>query len=376
MRGRAVLLLVALLISFPPVAATAQPAAWTQAADDAVRDSVAASEVPGAVLLVGQGDQILHRKVLGWRATVPHPELMTADTIFDIASLTKVVATTPSVLRLWEMGKVDLNAPIGQYLKEFNTAAFQDVTVARLLTHSAGMPDLPSREAMAKGFPEAARLQAKAGLAVAPGTTFLYSDTGFILLGELVRRVSGEPLDRFVQKRFYAPLEMRHTTFRPPESWRPRIAPTEAVNSGMLRGVVHDGNARLLGGVAGHAGLFSTADDLGRFCRMLLAGGVLDGRRYLKAATVRAMFTPEAIGETTRGLGWDMASPYSRTLGSFFPIGSAGHTGFTGTAIWLDPARQGYEIILTSRVHPYGKGNVFELRRRVSAAVGTRFAPS
>src|SRR6266478_5853647 len=256
MRCRAVLFLVVLLISFPPVAATAQPAAWMQAADDAVRDSVAASEVPGAVLLVGQGDQILHRKVLGWRATVPHPELMTADTIFDIASLTKVVATTPSILRLWEMGKVDLNAPLGHYLKEFNTAAFQDVTVARLLTHSAGMPDLPSREAMAKGFPEAARLQAKAGLAVAPGTTFLYSDTGFA----------------------------------PPQSWVKRIAPTEVVNAhGPLRGVVHDGNARLLHGVAGHAGVFSTATDLSRYVRMLLSGGALGGKRYLKEATVRAM---------------------------------------------------------------------------------------
>src|SRR4029077_2689752 len=191
MSRRAAPLLVALLVSATPLAATAQPAAWTQAVDEAVRDSVAASEIPGAVLIVGQGDQILHRKVLGWRATVPHPELMTSDTIFDIASLTKVVATTPSVLRLWEMGKMDLNAPLGQYLKEFNTPAFQDVTIARLLTHSAGMPDLPSRDAMAKGFPEAARLQARAGLSVAPGTTFLYSDTGFILLGELVRRGGG-----------------------------------------------------------------------------------------------------------------------------------------------------------------------------------------
>src|SRR5216683_190776 len=375
MRCRAALLLVALLISSTPVAATAQPAAWTQAVDEAVRDSVAASEVPGAVLLVGQGDQILHRKVLGWRATVPHPELMTADTIFDIASLTKVVATTPSVLRLWEMGKVDLNAPLGQYLKEFNTAAFQDVTVARLLTHSAGMPDLPSREAMAKGFPEAARLQAKAGLAVAPGTTFLYSDTGFILLGELVRRVSGEPLDRFAQRNFYTPLGMRDTAFAPPQSWVKRIAPTEVVNAhGPLRGAVHDGNARLLHGVAGHAGVFSTATDLSRYVRMLLSGGALGGRRYLKEATVRAMFSPHVIGESTRGLGWDITSPYSRTLGAYFPMGSVGHTGFTGTAIWMDPPSQVYMILLTNRVHPYGKGDVAELRRRISAAVGTRFA--
>jgi len=346
-----------------------------QAADEAIRDSVAASEVPGAVLLVGQGDQILHRKVLGWRATVPHPELMTAETIFDIASLTKVVATTPSVLKLWEAGKVDLNAPLGQYLKEFSGPAFQDVTVARLLTHSAGMPDLPSREAMAKGFPDAARIQARAGLAVAPGTVFLYSDTGFILLGELVRRVSGQRLDHFAQRTFYTPLGMRDTAFDPPKGWQKRIAPTEVVNAhGPLRGVVHDGNARLLHGVAGHAGVFSTASDLSRYCRMLLAGGALGGKRYFKESTVRAMFSPHVIGETTRGLGWDMASPYSRTLGSYFPMGSVGHTGFTGTAIWMDPPTQTYLILLTNRVHPYGKGDVAELRRRISAAVGTRFA--
>lgn len=376
MRRRAGLVVVALLLFSAPVAALAQPATWMQAADEAIRDAVAASEVPGVVLVVGQRDQILHRKVLGWRATVPRPELMTAETIFDLASLTKVVATTPSVLKLWEMGKVDLNAPLGRYLKEFDTPAFQDVTVARLLTHSAGMPDLPSREAMAKGFPEAARLQARAGLAVAPGTTFLYSDTGFILLGELVRRVSGERLDRFAQRTFYTPLGMRDTAFDPPKSWQKRIAPTEVVNAhGPLRGVVHDGNARLLHGVAGHAGVFSTAADLSRYCRMLLAGGALGGKRYLKESTVRAMFSPHVIGETTRALGWDMASPYSRTLGSFFPMGSVGHTGYTGTAIWMDPPTQTYMIVLTNRVHPYGKGDVAELRRRISAAVGTRFAP-
>jgi uncharacterized protein YbbC (DUF1343 family)/CubicO group peptidase (beta-lactamase class C family) len=375
MRLKLAVVLLMAAVAFTPSALPAQTVTWQQAVDEAVRDAVAASEVPGAVLIVGQRDQILHRKVLGWRATVPHPELMTADTIFDIASLTKVIATTPSVLRLWEMGKVDLNAPLGRYLKEFDSAAFQDVTVARLLTHSAGMNDLPSREAMVKGFPEAARLQARAGLAVPPGSTFLYSDTGFILLGELVRRVSGQPLDTFARKQFYAPLGMRDTAFAPPAAWRKRIAPTEVVNShGPLRGMVHDGNARLLQGVAGHAGVFSTASDLSRFCRMLLAGGQLGGRRYLKEATVRAMFSPHVIGESTRGLGWDISSPYSRTLGAYFPMGSVGHTGFTGTAIWMDPASHSYMILLTNRVHPYGKGDVAELRRRISASVGTRFA--
>jgi uncharacterized protein YbbC (DUF1343 family)/CubicO group peptidase (beta-lactamase class C family) len=238
------------------------------------------------------------------------------------------------------------------------------------------MPDLPSRDAMARGFPEAARLQAKVGLAVPPGSTLLYSDTGFILLGELVRRVSGEALDNFARKQFYASLGMRDTAFAPPPAWRRRIAPTEVVNAhGPLRGVVHDGNARLLNGVAGHAGLFSTAADLSRYCRMLLAGGALGGKRYLKEATVRAMFAPHPVGESIRGLGWDIASPYSRTLGAYFPMGTVGHTGFTGTAIWMDPHSQVYMILLTSRVHPYGKGDVAELRRRVSAAVGTRFAP-
>jgi uncharacterized protein YbbC (DUF1343 family)/CubicO group peptidase (beta-lactamase class C family) len=382
MRFRSVVLLLpALLLPMIVIASTpssipAQTVTWQLTVDEAVRDAVASSEIPGAVLVVGQGEQILHRKVLGWRATAPTPELMTADTIFDIASLTKVIATTPSVLRLWEMGKIDLNAPLGRYLKEFDSAAFQDVTVMRLLTHSAGMNDLPSREAMAKGFPEAARIQSRAGLAVPPGSTFLYSDTGFILLGELVRRVSGEPLDTFARKQFYAPLGMRDTAFDPPAAWRKRIAPTEAVNNqGPLRGVVHDGNARLLHGVAGHAGVFSTASDLSRFCRMLLAGGQLGGRRYLKEATVKAMFAPHVIGEVTRGLGWDISSPYSRTLGAYFPMGSVGHTGFTGTAIWMDPATGVYMILLTNRVHPYGKGDVAELRRRISAAVGTRFAP-
>jgi len=379
--GLLIALATFVLLGAPAVAlgqtpAAVRPSPWTQV-DEAARDAVGAGEIPGAVILVGQRDQVLYRKAMGSRAIVPSIESMTLDTIFDVASLTKVVATTPAVLALWEQGRVELDAPVGRYLREFTGPAWSDVTVRRLLTHSAGLPDLPSREAMTRGFPEAARFLAGAGLAAAPGSAFLYSDTGFILLAELVRRVSGEPLDRFMHRRFYAPLGMRDTAFNPPEWWRRRIAPTEYANGGApLRGVVHDGNARLLGGVAGHAGLFSTADDLARFCRMLLNGGALDGHRYLKESTVRAMFTPYVVGEITRGLGWDMASPYSRTLGSYFAMGSVGHTGFTGTAIWLDPASRGYLIILTNRVHPSGKGTVAELRRRVSAAVSVRFAPS
>jgi uncharacterized protein YbbC (DUF1343 family) len=358
------------------VAALAGPAPaaapdWT-ALEAAAREAVEAAQTPGVVILVGQGERDLYRQAVGARALAPAREAMTLDTVFDVASLTKVVATVPAVLALWEDGRLDLDAPLGRYLPEYAGPEYAAVTIRRILTHAAGFPDLPQREAVARGFPDAARALAAQGLRSAPGEAFRYSDTGFILLAEVVRRVSGEPLDRLVERRFYRPLGMRDTRFRPPAAWRSRIAPTERVNGLILRGVVHDANARLLGGVAGHAGLFSTADDLARFSRMLLDGGRARGRRYLRPDTVRAMFEPHVTGETTRALGWDIASPYSRALGSFFRPGSLGHTGFTGTALWLDPGTRSFVIILSNRVHPDGKGDAVELRRRVSAAVGAR----
>jgi uncharacterized protein YbbC (DUF1343 family)/CubicO group peptidase (beta-lactamase class C family) len=362
------LVLVGALISVLP-AATARAADWT-ALDDAAHDAITAGEVPGTVILVGTGDRVLYRKAFGRRAVYPRAESMTIDTIFDVASLTKVVATTPAVLALWEEGRLDLDAPIGQYLTEFDSPRFQNVTVRRMLTHTAGFPDLPPAGLLAAGFPEAARLIAARDLTGWPGLDFVYSDIGFILLGEVVRRVSGQPLDRFTERRFFAPLGMGSTRFLPPTAWRTRIAPTEVLNTKILRGIVHDPNARLLDGVAGHAGLFSTADDLSRFCRMVLADGVLGKRRYLRASTVRTMFTPHPLGELARGLGWDMASPLSRVFGPFFPMGSLGHTGFTGTSIWMDPPSRTYVIVLSNRLHPNGRGSVVDLRRRVSAAIG------
>ena len=353
--------------------AVAAEAAGASAIDAATRDSVAAGDLPGGVVLVGKGSQIVYRKAFGARALRPTVEPATLDTVYDVASLTKVVATAPAVLLLWERGQIDLDAPIGRYLAEFQRPSYREATVRRVLLHSAGFADLPPARAMSHGAAAALRAIATLEPQSTPGTTFHYSDTGFIVLAELVHRVSGQPLDQFTRRHFWGPLGMKQTAFRPPDAWRPRIAPTEVIASGMLRGVVHDGNARLLGGVAGHAGLFSTIDDLARFCRMILAEGVLDGRRVLKAETVRAMLAPHVIGETTRALGWDMASSYSRVLGSFFPAGSVGHTGFTGTSIWLDPPSGVYAILLTNRVHPDGKGKVADLRRRTSAAVGAAF---
>jgi uncharacterized protein YbbC (DUF1343 family)/CubicO group peptidase (beta-lactamase class C family) len=340
------------------------------AVDEAVRVAVSAGDVPGAVVLVGQGERILYRKAFGSRSLTPKRGPMTEDTVFDVASLTKVVATTPAVLLLWEWGRLNLDAPLGTYLPEFGRGPYRAVTIRQVLTHTAGFPDLPPTAAMKEGFPGAAALLARGDLQFPPGTSFRYSDTGFILLGELVRRVSGEPLDQFARKHLFQPLGMSDTTFRPELALLARVAPTEALNGQMLRGIVHDGNARLLGGVAGHAGLFSTADDLARFARMLLSGGKGPTGPVLKPGTIRAMWSPTQVGEVIRDLGWDVASPFSIMLAPFFPQGSVVHTGFTGTALMIDPQSQTYLVILTNRVHPYGKGSAQTLRQKVAAEVG------
>ena len=286
--------------SAAPAAALAPAVAL--AIDAAARDAVAVGDVPGVVVVVGQDGSVLYRRATGSRALVPAVEPMTIDTVFDVASLTKVVATTPAILALVDDRKIDLDAPLGRYLREFQGPRLAWLTVRRVLTHTAGLPDIPSSEVMAKGLTDGLRVLAAGVSEPSPTAPFRYSDTGFIVLAELVRHVSGEPLDRFTRKRFYQPLGMRETTFNPPTAWHARIAPTEFAQGQMLRGIVHDPRARQLHGVAGHAGLFSTADDLGRFCRMLLADGMDGGRRYLSSASVRAMFALNEAGEATRGL--------------------------------------------------------------------------
>lgn len=369
----AVLALVALAGS--PLSASALD---LTAVDEAAADAVVSGDLPGAVILVGHRGETLYHRAFGWRAIVPAPEPMTLDTVFDIASLTKPLGTTIAVLSLVERGAVALDAPLGRYLKEFRTPGFREVTIRRLLTHTAGLPGIPPSEALAGGFPRAARALAARPLDYPPGTGFQYSDTGFILLGEVVRRVSGQPLDRYLDRILFKPLGLRDTTFHPDKRLRRRVAPTEFHDGGLLRGQVHDPRARLLGGVAGHAGMFSTAADLARIVRMLLAGGSLDGVRVLKRSTVELMWQPAPEVDGARTLGWDRASSYARTLAPFFPAGSVGHTGFTGTAVWVDPPSGYFLILLTNRVHPSGGGaaRIRELRQRVAAAVGAAvFAP-
>ena len=356
----------AVIVGFVLLAIAARPAASSRHAfdfsgvDAAAADVVASGEIPGVVVLVGRGDEVLLYRAWGSRALVPHPLPMLPDTIFDIASLTKPFGTTLAVMSLVERGQIALDAPLSRYLREFSAASFSRVTIRRMLTHTAGFPAIPANGALAGGFPKAARLLAAKAPEFTPGTGFQYSDTGFILLAEVVRRVSGEPVDRYLQHAVFDPLQLKDTTYHPNDAAVARVAPTEFADGMLLQGRVHDPRARQLGGVAGHAGLFSTASDLARLCRMLLNRGTLDGRRIFRPETVRTMWMPNPDADNDRALvwalGWDISSAYSRTLAPFFPRGSLGHLGFTGTAVWLDPPTRTYVIILTNRVHPNGGG--------------------
>jgi uncharacterized protein YbbC (DUF1343 family)/CubicO group peptidase (beta-lactamase class C family) len=360
--------IVALLLVVP-VISDAQPLDLS-AVDEAVQAITAGGDVPGAVVLIGQGDEVLYQRAFGWRTLVPTPAPMTVDTIFDIASLTKPLGTTLAVMGLVERGAVKLEAPLGRYLKEFRGKALEGVTVHRLLTHSAGLPAIPKTQVIARGFPGATSTLAKENLDYPPGSGFQYSDTGFLLLGELVRRVSGQPLDQYLAKTIFKPLGLTDTSFHPPASQQGRIAPTEFSDGKLLQGKVHDPRARALGGVAGHAGMFSTAADVARLTRTLLAGGTIDGRRVLKPETIQLMWSRSSDGRGSRALGWDMTSPYAATWAPYFPAGSVGHTGFTGTSLWIDPSSRTYLILLTNRVHPSGGSSaaIRDLRARVTAA--------
>ena len=340
-------------------------------------------------MLVGRDDAVLYHRAFGNRAVEPSVEPMTEDTIFDLASLTKVVATTTSVMKLIEEGRMRLNDPVSQFVPEFGKYGKSGITIRHLLTHTSGLrPDL-ELEVEFRGADEAIRRAVEEVPTAAPGERFVYSDINFFLLGDIVRRVSGQRLDAYAQAQIFEPLAMKETRFLPPESWRPRIAPTEPcrelewpcsatpasatspkrdAGAAFLRGIVHDPTARRMDGVAGHAGLFSTAADLSRFCRMLLGGGRLGTSRVLSAAAVVRMTSPSTPPEmrAVRGLGWDIDSSYSSNRGEFFPIGSYGHTGFTGTSLWLDPATKSYVIFLSNRVHPDGKGDVTALRGKVA----------
>jgi uncharacterized protein YbbC (DUF1343 family) len=351
-----------LALDVPVCAAPSFKPARLAEMDAAITNAIAEKNIPGAVVwLERQG--LTYHKAFGHRALVPASEPMGEDTIFDAASLTKVVGTAPAVMLLLERGQLRLDDPVRTHVPDFRGEGTAAITVRHLLTHTSGLrPGLPSAPPWS-GYAAGIARACVEGVTNTPGTVFRYSDINFILLGEIVQRVSQRRLDEFVTAEIHAPLRMRDTGYLPASNALVRIAPTEQTTHGMLRGVVHDPTARRMGGVAGHAGLFTTAADLARFARMMLNEGELDGVRIFQRETVRLMTSvqsPDSV-MSRRGLGWDIDSPYSRPRGAVFPRGSYGHTGWTGTTLWIDPFSRTFFVFLSNRVHPDGKGNVLQL---------------
>ena len=336
-----------------------------------IQHAIEDHRMPGAVVIIGNSGHVVYRRAFGNRALVPRRLPMRVDTIFDLASLTKVVATTTATMQLLEAGKLRLEDPVANYWPEFGANGKDEITVRELMTHYSGLPpDLELQPAWS-GYQTAMKMIEQTSPIVPPGTRFIYSDVNYETLGELVRHLSGQTLDEYTAQHIFKPLGMKSTRFLPPPSLRSRIAPTQYENGSsgtMLWGVVHDPTARDMGGVAGHAGLFSSADDLAIFAQMLLGGGTYHGTRILSSLSVEKMTTPQTLpGKmSVRGLGWDIDSAFSSNRGDLFPVGSYGHTGFTGTSLWIDPFSKTYVVLLTNAVHPEGKGNVVPLRTEVA----------
>jgi uncharacterized protein YbbC (DUF1343 family)/CubicO group peptidase (beta-lactamase class C family) len=370
-------LLAAFVLQFPVLAR--QENSRFSRIDDVVRDGIAAKAAPGVVVVVGRGDQTLYQQAFGRRAVEPAEEAMTLDTVFDLASLTKVVGTNTAVMTLIDDGRLRLNDTVASQIPGFERYGKGGITIRHLMTHVSGLrPDVDLDPWT--GYDAAIRLAIDEVPTSAPDEKFVYSDINYFLLGDIVKRITGQSLDAYLKARVFGPLGMTETGYLPPKSLLPRIAPTERCaeqdawpckrpDAAPLRGVVHDPTARRMGGIAGHAGLFSTAHDLQLFARMLLGNGKLGNVRILSEAAVRTMTSPQTPPgmRTVRGLGWDIDTQYSSNRGDLFPVGTSyGHTGFTGTSLWIDPASNSYVIFLSSRLHPDGTGDVGALRSRVA----------
>jgi len=343
--------------------------------DQAINKAIADKKCPGGVLWVEHSGVAYHR-AYGHRALAPAVEPMTEDTIFDAASLTKVVACAPAAMLLIERGKLKLDDLVQSYLPQFTGEGKEAVTVRQLMTHTSGLPPDIETKSDWRGQAAAIEKACREKLQDPPGLVLRYSDINYFLLGEIVQRVGGVPLEQFVAREIYQQLKMPDTGFLPPPSKLGRIAPTEVVEGKAYRGVVHDPTARHMGGVAGHAGLFTTAADLARYARMLLNLGELEGVRLFKPETVKLMTgvqSPDSIS-ARRGLGWDIDSPYSGPRGKFFPLGSYGHTGWTGTSLWIDPFSQSFVIFLSNRNHPDETGNVVALRSELGTLAAQAIA--
>jgi uncharacterized protein YbbC (DUF1343 family)/CubicO group peptidase (beta-lactamase class C family) len=346
--------------------------------DEIIDAEIAKKQLPGAVVIVGRKGKVVWRRAYGNRAVEPAPEPMTVDTIFDLASLTKVVATATSMMILVERGLVRLGDPVSRYIPEFGESGKKSITVEQLLTHRSGLIADNDIKDYEHGPEEAMRNIWKLAPLAEAGSKFIYSDVNYIVLAELVKRVGGKPVDQFAAENVFRPLGMKDTGYKPDASLTPRIAPTEKRGEKWMRGEVHDPRSYLLGGVAGHAGLFSTADDLAIYCQMILNRGEFQTARVLSPMGVARMTEARptggnAVDGAARGIGWDIFTGYSANRGDLFPVGSFGHTGFTGTGLWIDPSSETFVVFLSNRVHPRldtkHPADVSSLRGRVASIV-------
>jgi CubicO group peptidase (beta-lactamase class C family) len=351
--------------------------------DAAIEQAIAEHRMPGAVFRL-ERDGAVHERAYGRFGYEADAAPVTAHTVFDAASLSKVLATAPAILLLAEDGKLDLDGKLVDYFPECAGGGKEAITIRHLLTHTSGLAaGLPGKPAW-RGIDAAHAMACAQTVTHVPGSYFRYSDINYILLGQLVRKLSGMELDAFAQQRLFRPLRMAHTGYLPLRRMAAGgIAPTHKAQAGdgapalhgdvgagqLLQGVVHDPTVRRIGGVAGSAGVFSTVGDIARYARMLLQGGELDGVRVLAPESVRLLTTvqsPPGIA-ALRGLGMDIDSPFAeRPRGTLFPVGSFGHTGFTGCVLWIDPGSRSFYVFLSNRVYPDDKGNVLPLYTEIA----------
>ncbi|MET0591880.1 MAG: exo-beta-N-acetylmuramidase NamZ domain-containing protein, partial [Polyangiaceae bacterium] len=354
----------------PPVEVA--PASAVKSIDDAVAAALADNKLPGCVVTIGRHDRVLFQKAYGNRVVDPEKKAMTVDTVFDLASLTKAIATATSVMVLVDRGQINLDDPVFKYLPEFWMRDKRLITVRQLLTHVSGLPAETIYEDYKHGRADTLRRLANTALITAPGSRFIYSDIGYLILEDLVTRVSGKDIATFAKENIFQPLDMADTGYKPSAELRPRIAPTEYRDGSIIAGDVHDPRAHLLGGIAGHAGLFSSPHDLVRYAQMILGEGELNGTRVFSRETVRAMLAPHDVPGGVRALGWDVQTHFSVNKGETMSRRAVGHGGYTGTCLWIDPEFDLFVLFLSNRVHPDGKGAVNPLIGRIGTIAGDK----
>jgi CubicO group peptidase (beta-lactamase class C family) len=322
--------------------------------DSLVLDQISRRSTPGAQLAVLRGDTLLYLRNYGQLSYDSASPAVNDSSMYDLASLTKVVATTTTAMQLIDQGRLALDSSVAYYLPEFGRNGKEHITIRNLLLHNSGMEAFRVFHQLATTGQGVLDSIFASAPVYTTGSRTVYSDLGMITLAKVIERITGHGLDAYARDEFFTPLGMRHTMFTPPDSLHAQCAPTEydrIWRKRLVQGSVHDETAALLDGVAGHAGVFSTAADLARFIRMLMNGGVLENRRYLQSGTVKQFTTRQSLNNS-RALGWDTRSAAGSSAGQYFSMKSYGHTGFTGTSIWIDPIADIAVIFLTNRVHP------------------------